>query len=116
MNRVIIKFQHPTATWSSTQEVDAAIEQSLIADHGEEFLFDFDVWWKETCIEHSVYEYPEPLAGWDEQSKIIGIAWESKHDLNNFVNYFFNHEYINKFFLTLKNNGWTIGNPMQEVS
>lgn len=114
MNRVIIKFQHPTATWLSTQEVDAAIEKSVIADYGKEFLFDFDVWWRESCINYSVYEFPEPLSGWDANKKIIGVLWESKHDITEFVEYFFNHNYMQQFFSTLKNNGWTVIGPTRE--
>ena len=113
MNKVIVYFRNPTATWSNMKEVDAAIETLLVNTFGEEFLFEFDVWWRETCLSYSVYNYSK--TPWSTTNKTMDAVWESTGDLTEFVNYFFNHDYTKKFFLTLNNNGWTVTGPKDDI-
>ena len=110
-----IKISNSNVTYNDYKEFDAAIEEILCLKYGEEFVFEFDVWWRQSNIDYRVKNYPLHLKVWDPMSKSSTTIWETDNSIDQFVKYFFNHDMFLKFKDALTARGWTISGPDIEI-
>lgn len=115
MQRCSIKISNLNVEYHDYKEFDSAIEGILFSKYGEEFMFEFDVWWRQSSIDHRVKNYPLHLKVWDPTSKSSTTIWETDNDIDQFIKYFFNHAMFLKFKDALIECGWTIGDPIVEI-
>jgi hypothetical protein len=112
MQRCSINISNLNGNYQDYKEFDSAVEEILLSKYGEEFIFDFDVWWRQSSIDYRVKNYPLHVKVWDSISQSSTTIWETDNDLDQFINYFFNHNMFLKFKNALEENGWTISSPI----
>jgi hypothetical protein len=115
MQRCSINISNLNVAYNDYKEFDSAIEKILFVKYGEEFIFEFDVWWRQSTIDYKVKNYPLHLKVWDPMSKSSTTIWETDNGIDQFMKYFFNHDMFLKFKDALTERGWIISNPVIEL-
>jgi len=115
MQKCIIKISNQQTDCNDYEQFDSIIENILLEKYSEDFLFDFDVWQRQSEIDYRVRSYPLNLQGWDTATKTMIAVWETPDQINPFVDYFFNHETFLKFKNALIEKGWEISDPKIEL-
>ena len=115
MQRCLINISNLNVAYNDYKEFDSAIEKILFLKYGEEFIFEFDVWWRQSTIDYKVKNYPLHLKVWDPMSKSSTTIWETDNGIDQFMKYFFNHDMFLKFKDALTERGWTISDPVIEL-
>jgi hypothetical protein len=115
MQKCSITISNLNADYKDYKEFDSAVEEILFLKYGEEFIFDFDVWWRQSNIDYRVKNYPLHLKVWDPASKSSTTIWETDNDIDQFIKYFFNHDMFLKFKNALEEHEWVIGIPIVEL-
>lgn len=112
MQQCSIKISNLNADYKNYKEFDSAVDGILFLKYGEDFTFEFDVWWRQSNIDYSVRTYPLDVAVWDVKSKSATTIWETANNIDQFVKYFFNNTMFLKFKHALEEQGWTISDPV----
>jgi hypothetical protein len=112
MQQCSIKISNLDSNYKNYKEFDSAVENILFLKYGEEFIFEFDVWWRQANIDYSVRNYPLDMEVWDVKSKSSTTIWETANGIDQFMEYFFNHTMFLKFKHALEEQGWAISSPV----
>ena len=115
MQRCSIKISNLNVNYQDYKEFDSAVEEILLSKYGEEFIFEFDVWWRQANIDYRVKNYSLHLKVWDPMSKSSTTIWETDNNMDQYVKYFFNHDMFLKFKDALTARGWTVSGPDIEI-
>lgn len=115
MQKCIIKISNHQTDCNDYDQFDSIVENILLEKYSEDFLFDFDVWQRQSEIDYRVRSYPLNLQGWDPATKTMTAVWETPDQITPFVDYFFNHETFLKFKNALIEEGWEISDPKIEL-
>lgn len=114
MKKCLIKIYNHRTECSDYKDFDNVIESILVEEYGEEFVFDFDVWWRKASVDFRVRNYPLDNRGWDDNNKSSTAVWESADTVDSFVDYFFKHDMFTKFKTALAKHDWTVEGPVVE--
>lgn len=114
MQKCLITISNVNVNCRNYKEFDSAIDEILCLKYGEEFIFDFDVWWRQSIIDHRVRTRSLHSKNWDSTSKSSVIIWETSNQITLFVDYFFNHEMFLKFKNALEEKDWIVSKPIIE--
>lgn len=114
MQKCSITISNQQVACADHNEFDSLIEDVLIETYGEDFSFDFDVWWRQCCIDFRVRNFSDNHKIWDPNSKETISVWQAYDSIEPFAQYFFNHEMFKKFRAALENQGWTVQGPVLE--
>jgi hypothetical protein len=115
MQQCSIKISNLNANYQDYKEVDSVVEEILFLKYGEEFIFDFDVWWRQAMIDYRVRTRSLYSKNWDSLSKSSIIIWETPNQIIPFVDYFFNHEMFLKFKNALEEKDWVFDKTIIEL-
>jgi hypothetical protein len=115
MQRCSIKISNLNVEYYDYKQFDSTIDEILLSKYGEEFIFEFDVWWRQANIDYRVKNYPLHLKVWDPMSNSSTTIWETDNGIDQFMKYFFNHDMFLKFKDALEEHGWTISSPIVEL-
>jgi hypothetical protein len=108
-HRCLVKFVSEQE--ENIGEVMKQVDQSLTEKHGNNYIFEASVWWRQTCIDNDIYSHPEPIKAMTSISKEIGIAWDGYSYIQNFIDIFFKNEYWLNFEKELVTRGWVKQGP-----
>lgn len=115
MQKCLIKISNLNAECKNHKEFDSLLESILAESYGEDFIFDFDAWWRQCSIDFRVRNFSANGNGWDDEFKSTTFVWESAtNQIEPFLTYFSNHEMFLKFKNALSQHGWTISSPVIE--
>ena len=115
MQRCSIKISNLNANYQDYKEFDSVVEEILFLKYSEEFIFDFDVWWRQAMIDYRVRTRSLYSKNWDPISKSSIIIWETPNQITPFVDYFFNHEMFLKFKNALEEKKWIVSETIIEI-
>ena len=115
MQQCSIKISNLNVEYHNYKEFDSAIDEILFLKYSEEFIFEFDVWWRQSIIDHRVRVRSPHTKNWDSISKSSVIIWETPNQITPFINYFFNHEMFLKFKNALEEKDWIVSKPIIEL-
>lgn len=114
IKKCFIKIYNHKLTFNNYKQFDTIIEKILLEEFGEEFLFEFDVWWRKCCVDFRVRNYSLEYESRDTNNKSSTTVWESVDNINSFADYFFKHDMFLKFKEALLKNEWFIEGPVIE--
>lgn len=114
MNKCFITISNPAANCQDYKEFDSLVEQILKNQYGEKFIFDLDLWWRQSSLDYRARNYPLNLHIWDNKTKSTTSIWETPDSIEHFVEYFFGHPMFLKFKNALESQGWKVKGPELE--
>lgn len=100
-------FSNTDVDYKDQDEWTAGVHESILYPaYGKDKVLEFDKIWIDICKQYNVDSYP--IQPWDNAKKTMVAVWESKQDIQEFIDCFFEHNLIIDFFNTLETGGWTI--------
>ena len=78
----------------------------------DEEIFKARAYVRQLCIEHLVRISHLPPKGWDKETYSFTVCFESKNDLKEFIDKFYNYELFKDLRLKIIDQGFSISEPI----